>query len=75
MDLWFYGVVIVAGKVDTCGYHGLATCSRGVIFLPAQEEDVMSIIKNAEEETERCLKNLKVLRYVPGIPRLSTIIQ
>ena len=44
----------------------LATCSIGVVFLAAQEEDVMSIIKNAEEETERCLKNLKVHNGAPA---------
>lgn len=58
-----YGCAILFALDEMCGAG-----SECDIFCSLSEEDVMSIIKNAEEETERCLKNLKV-RHIHTVPQ------
>lgn len=58
-----YGCAILFALDEMCGAG-----SECDIFCSLSEEDVMSIIKNAEEETERCLKNLKV-KHIHTVPQ------
>jgi len=54
-----YGCAILFALDEMCG-----SGSECDIYCSLSEEDVMSIIKNAEDETERSLKNIKVRQII-----------